>query len=67
MPGPGSLLIMPQVAAAANASKKKDAGEPKIAKGATNFRLPSSDLLRMPLKSERIEEDELKELLFGDL
>jgi S-DNA-T family DNA segregation ATPase FtsK/SpoIIIE len=34
---------------------------PKIAKGATSFRLPSPDLLRPAPRSERIEEDELKE------
>ncbi len=34
---------------------------PKIFKGATNFRLPSSELLRMAERNERIEEDELKE------
>jgi S-DNA-T family DNA segregation ATPase FtsK/SpoIIIE len=42
------------------ASKKK-AAEPKIAKGTTNFRLPSTGLLRMAERSEKIEEDELKE------
>ena len=33
----------------------------RIAKGATSFRLPSADLLRMAPRSERIDEDELKE------
>jgi DNA segregation ATPase FtsK/SpoIIIE, S-DNA-T family len=33
----------------------------KIAKGATSFRLPSPDLLRPAPRSERVEEDELKE------
>jgi S-DNA-T family DNA segregation ATPase FtsK/SpoIIIE len=34
---------------------------PKIAKGATNFRLPSPDLLRPAPHHEKIDEDELKE------
>jgi S-DNA-T family DNA segregation ATPase FtsK/SpoIIIE len=34
---------------------------PKISKGATNFRLPSPDLLRPAPRHEKIEEDELKE------
>jgi S-DNA-T family DNA segregation ATPase FtsK/SpoIIIE len=34
---------------------------PKIAKGATSFRLPSPDLLRPAPRSEKIEEDELKD------
>jgi DNA segregation ATPase FtsK/SpoIIIE, S-DNA-T family len=34
---------------------------PRITKGVTNFRLPPSSLLRMPERSEKIEEDELKE------
>jgi len=41
--------------------RKKSAAEPKIAKGATSFRLPSTGLLQLPERSERIEEDELKE------
>jgi S-DNA-T family DNA segregation ATPase FtsK/SpoIIIE len=39
----------------------KPSPSPKIAKGATNFRLPSSDLLRPAPRHEKIEEDELKE------
>src|SRR6202049_3407490 len=34
---------------------------PRIAKGATSFRLPSPDLLRMAERSERIDEDDLKD------
>jgi S-DNA-T family DNA segregation ATPase FtsK/SpoIIIE len=34
-------------------------GSPKIAKGATNFRLPSPDLLRPAPRHEKIEEEEL--------
>jgi S-DNA-T family DNA segregation ATPase FtsK/SpoIIIE len=33
----------------------------RIAKGATSFRLPSPDLLRMAERSERIDEDDLKD------
>ena len=39
----------------------KNSHAPKISKGATSFRLPSPDLLRPAPRSERIEEDELKE------
>jgi DNA segregation ATPase FtsK/SpoIIIE, S-DNA-T family len=39
----------------------KPSSSPKIAKGATNFRLPSPDLLRPAPRHEKIEEDELKE------
>jgi S-DNA-T family DNA segregation ATPase FtsK/SpoIIIE len=34
---------------------------PRISKGATHFRLPSPDLLRMAERSERIDEDDLKD------
>ncbi len=39
----------------------KQSASPKIAKGVTNFRLPSPDLLRPAPRHEKIEEDELKE------
>ncbi|MBZ5698974.1 MAG: DNA translocase FtsK [Acidobacteriia bacterium] len=39
----------------------KSSSTPRIAKGATNFRLPSPSLLRLPERSERIHEDDLKE------
>src|ERR1700722_1277499 len=39
----------------------KPSSSPKISKGATNFRLPSPDLLRPAPRHEKIEEDELKE------
>ncbi len=39
----------------------KQPSSPKIAKGATSFRLPSPDLLRPAPRHEKIEEDELKE------
>ncbi len=48
-----------------NAEEKKpqlkQPSSPKIAKGATSFRLPSPDLLRPAPRHEKIEEDELKE------
>ncbi len=52
------VLIVPGEAPAA---KVNAIAEPKIAKGATNFRLPSTDILRKPERTEKIEEDELKE------
>src|ERR1700687_5915697 len=39
----------------------KSSPSPRIAKGATSFRLPSPDLLRMAERSERIDEDDLKD------
>jgi S-DNA-T family DNA segregation ATPase FtsK/SpoIIIE len=35
--------------------------EPKIAKGATNYRLPSPSLLRMAERGEKMAEDDMKE------
>ena len=40
---------------------KQSSSSPKIAKGATNYRLPSSDLLRPAPRHEKIEETELKD------
>jgi S-DNA-T family DNA segregation ATPase FtsK/SpoIIIE len=56
---PGIVLVLPESPAAAQS--KKSTSEPKIARGATGFRLPSVGLLRMAERSERIEESELKE------
>ena len=39
----------------------KSGSSPRIAKGVTSFRLPSPDLLRPAPRSEKIDEDELKE------
>jgi len=39
----------------------KSSQSPRISKGATSFRLPSPDLLRMAERSERIDEDDLKD------
>ncbi len=38
----------------------KKAGEPKIAKGSPNYRLPSPSLLREGERSQKLDEDELK-------
>jgi DNA segregation ATPase FtsK/SpoIIIE, S-DNA-T family len=54
-----SRVLLPQIAT--TAQTKKSAVEPKIARGATGFRLPSPGLLRMAERSERVQEDELKE------
>lgn len=57
---PASILVMhPQAPAVVTTSKS--GREPKIAKGATNYRLPSPSLLRAPERSEKIDEDDLKE------
>jgi DNA segregation ATPase FtsK/SpoIIIE, S-DNA-T family len=56
----GPMLVVPEHASAAPPSKKGSA-EPKISHGATNYRLPSPGLLRMAERSEKIQEDELKE------
>jgi S-DNA-T family DNA segregation ATPase FtsK/SpoIIIE len=39
----------------------KKAGEPKIAKGTPNYKLPSPSLLREGSRSEKLDEDELKQ------
>jgi S-DNA-T family DNA segregation ATPase FtsK/SpoIIIE len=39
----------------------KSSSSPRIAKGATNFRLPSPSLLCLPERTERLHEDDLKE------
>ena len=53
-------VFMPEIAAPPAAAKKSSA-EPKIARGATGFRLPPTSLLRAAERSEKISEDELKE------
>jgi S-DNA-T family DNA segregation ATPase FtsK/SpoIIIE len=52
-------VLMPEIAMPAAA--KKSSAEPKIARGATGFRLPPTSLLRAAERSEKISEDELKE------
>jgi DNA segregation ATPase FtsK/SpoIIIE, S-DNA-T family len=41
--------------------KTKKSGDPKIAKGNTNYKLPSVSLLREGERSQKLDEDELKE------
>jgi S-DNA-T family DNA segregation ATPase FtsK/SpoIIIE len=56
------VLNIPEIASTAvTAPTKKSAGEPKISRGATGFRLPSPSLLRLAERSEKVQEDELKE------
>jgi S-DNA-T family DNA segregation ATPase FtsK/SpoIIIE len=54
------VLIASQGSEATTGRKKTSAG-PKIARGAASFRLPSTGLLRLAERSERIQEEELKE------
>ena len=61
MRGAPPLLVFPEAAAEAETGTKKRGAEPKIARGKTSFRLPSPGLLRMAERSEKIQEDELKE------
>ena len=61
MRGAPPLLVFPEAAAEAETGAKKRGAEPKIAQGKTSFRLPSPGLLRMAERSEKIQEDELKE------
>ena len=53
-------VLMPEIAAPAPTAKKSSA-EPKIARGAAGFRLPSTSLLRAAERSEKVQEGELKE------
>jgi S-DNA-T family DNA segregation ATPase FtsK/SpoIIIE len=57
-PRPGLVLVQSQEG---QVSASKSSRDPKIARGATGFRLPSPGLLRMAERSEKIQEDELKE------
>src|SRR5262249_4033829 len=52
------IFVLDQKPEKAGVAKK--AGDPKIAKGATNYRLPSVSLLREGERSQRLDEDELK-------
>ena len=54
-------VLMPEIAMPAAAAKKSSSAEPKIARGAAGFRLPSTSLLRAAERGEKIQEDELKE------
>ncbi len=56
------LLELPEIAhAGSSTAARRSAGEPRISRGAAGFRLPSPTLLRMAERSERVQEDELKE------
>ena len=58
---PAPLLVFHEGAGEGEVGTKKRSAEPKIAHGKTSFRLPSPGLLRMAERSEKIQEDELKE------
>ncbi len=56
------MLHVPEIAAPmVSASAKNSGAEPKISRGAAGFRLPSTTLLRMAERGEKVQEDELKE------
>ncbi len=55
------VLVMPQDAADEEPAAKKRGAEPKISRSKTSFRLPSPGLLRLAERSEKVQEDELKE------
>ena len=56
------MLHVPEIATpVVLGSAKKSAAEPKISRGTAGFRLPSTTLLRMAERSEKVQEDELKE------
>ena len=50
-----NVLVLPEIAAPAPPAKRS-AGEPKIARGVTGFRLPSTTLLRPAERSEKIPD-----------
>jgi S-DNA-T family DNA segregation ATPase FtsK/SpoIIIE len=56
------VLQVPEISApVVSGSAKRSAAEPKISRGSTGFRLPSTTLLRMAERSEKVQESELKE------
>jgi len=57
-PRPGLVLMQPPETQAAIAKSSRG---PKIARGSTSYRLPSPGLLRAAERSEKIQEEELKE------
>ena len=60
--GPAApVFVYPEGGSETEGATKKRGAEPKVARGKTTFRLPSPGLLRMAERSEKIEEDELKE------
>jgi len=56
--GAGPAVVPPPAASLGSASK---AAQPRIAKSAAGYRLPSPELLRKPARSTQMDEDELKE------
>jgi S-DNA-T family DNA segregation ATPase FtsK/SpoIIIE len=55
---PGPMLIRQDEKPA---KAPKSSAEPKIARGATSYRLPSPGLLRMAERGEKMQEDDMKE------
>ena len=55
------ILIRSEQEEAATRPASRAAGEPRIAKSRSNYRLPSPELLRLPRRAEKMDEDELKE------
>jgi len=56
----GPMLVRWEDSLAASASSRRGS-EPKIARGVTNFRLPSPSLLRMAERGGKLDEDDLKD------
>ncbi|HUJ39778.1 MAG TPA: DNA translocase FtsK [Candidatus Acidoferrales bacterium] len=56
----GPAVVQPPVAPAVPAAEKTGP-QPRIAKSAAGYRLPSAELLRKPTRSEQMDEEELKE------
>jgi len=56
---PGPLLVRSDQRSAAATAKA--AAEPRIARGVTNYRLPSPGLLRLAERGEKLHEEDLKE------
>jgi len=57
----GPLVVPPILPPSAPAPVEKPAPQPRIAKSAAGYRLPSAELLRKPTRSEQMDEGELKE------
>jgi S-DNA-T family DNA segregation ATPase FtsK/SpoIIIE len=56
----GPVLLLTREETAASRATKTRSG-PRIARGITNYRLPSPSLLRMAERGEKLQEDDLKE------
>lgn len=55
-----NVLVIPEISSPA-APSRKSAAELRISRGAAAYRLPAPSLLRMAERSEKVQEDELKE------